>query len=190
MGRVRAIFCRRPAMTVPGFVGQTPAMGRRHRLLGVVLLVALLAACDASTTLTPLSKPGRRLTDATGRVLLFHGVNFVQKWPPYTPEAAGFSEDDADLIADSGFNTVRLGVVFGFLMPEPGVVDTAYLDSIERTVDLLTERQIFVLLDFHQDGYGPAVHGNGMPEWATLTDGLPNPPIDFPLYYVQNPALQ
>jgi endoglycosylceramidase len=47
-----------------------------------------------------------------------------------------------------------------------------------------------VLLDFHQDGYGPLVHGNGFPEWATLTDGLPNPDVPFPLYYVENPALQ
>jgi endoglycosylceramidase len=34
------------------------------------------------------------------------------------------------------------------------------------------------------------VHGNGFPEWATLTDGLPNPPERFPAYYVTNPALQ
>jgi endoglycosylceramidase len=29
-----------------------------------------------------------------------------------------------------------------------------------------------------------------MPPWATLTDGLPNPPDPFPTYYVTNPALQ
>jgi endoglycosylceramidase len=75
-------------------------------------------------------------------------------------------------------------------MPDPGRIDTDYLDSIERTVDILTRHRLFVLLDFHQDGYGPATHGNGMPEWATLTDGLPNPPAQFPLYYVQNPSIQ
>ena len=32
--------------------------------------------------------------------------------------------------------------------------------------------------------------GNGMPAWATLTDGLPNPDAPFPTYYIQNPALQ
>ena len=138
----------------------------------------------------PLGSEGRWFTDASGRVVIPRGVNFVQKWAPYTPEAAGFDEDDAALLADNGFNTVRLGVVFGFLMPEPGRIDTDYLDSIERTVEILTGHRLFVLLDFHQDGYGPATHGNGMPEWATLTDGLPNPPAQFPLYYVQNPSIQ
>lgn len=121
---------------------------------------------------------------------MLRGVNFVQKWPPYTPAAAGFDDDDAALLVDSGFNVVRLGVVFEFLMPEPGQIDETYLDSIASTVGILERHGLFVLLDFHQDGYGPAVHGNGMPAWATLTDGLPNPPAPFPLYYVENPALQ
>jgi endoglycosylceramidase len=55
---------------------------------------------------------------------------------------------------------------------------------------VLARHHIYVLLDFHQDGYGPLVHGNGFPEWATLTDGLPNPDVGFPTYYIQNPALQ
>lgn len=114
----------------------------------------------------------------------------MEKWAPFTPEADGFNDDDAALIADNGFNTVRLGVVFEFLMPTPGRIDNKYLASIGRTVDILGRHGLRVLLDFHQDGWGPVTHGNGMPAWATLTDGLPNPPAPFPLYYVQNPALQ
>ncbi len=121
---------------------------------------------------------------------MLRGVNFVEKWAPFTPEADGFDDDDAALLADNGFNTVRLGVVFEFLMPEPGRIDSSYLDSIARTVRTLGRHGLRVLLEFHQDGWGPATHGNGMPAWATLTDGLPNPPAPFPLYYVQNPALQ
>jgi endoglycosylceramidase len=139
---------------------------------------------------TPLGHEGRWFTDATGRVVMLRGMNFVQKWAPYTPEAAGLSDDDAALLAGNGFNTVRLGVVLEFLMPEPGRIDRDYLESIARSVRVLARRGIFALLDFHQDGYGPATHGNGMPPWATITDGLPNPPAPFPLYYVQNPALQ
>ena len=118
------------------------------------------------------------------------GVNFVEKWAPFTPAADGFDDDDAALIASSGFNTVRLGVVFEFLMPEPGKLDRAYLDSIAETVRILGRHGLYVLLDFHQDGWGPVTNGNGMPAWATITDGLPNPPAQFPLYYVENPALQ
>jgi endoglycosylceramidase len=138
----------------------------------------------------PLGNDGRWFTDATGRVVMLRGVNFVEKWAPYTPAAAGFDDDDAALLADNGFNTVRLGVPFEFVMPSPGQVDRTYLDSIAGTVRTLGRHGVYVLLDFHQDGYGPATHGNGMPPWATLTDGLPNPEAPFPLYYLQNPALQ
>jgi len=122
-----------------------------------------------------------------------HGVNIVAKFPaedPPTPAEEGFDADDAAFLRAQGFNVVRLGVVFGGVMPEPGVIDQAYVDSIVETVDVLAAEGIYVLLDMHQDGYGPLTHGNGFPAWATLTDGLPNPPVGFPLYYVQNPALQ
>ena len=85
---------------------------------------------------------------------------------------------------------MRLGVVFGAVMPQPGVIDQAYVDSIAETVRVLAREDIFTLLDFHQDGYGPLTHGNGFPEWATLTDGQPNPNVGFPGYYLTNPAMQ
>jgi endoglycosylceramidase len=34
-------------------------------------------------------------------------------------------------------------------------------------------------------------NGNGLPDWMAISDGLPNPPdAVFPLYYIQNPAMQ
>ena len=34
-------------------------------------------------------------------------------------------------------------------------------------------------------------NGNGFPDWMAISDGLPNPPdAVFPLYYIQNPAMQ
>jgi endoglycosylceramidase len=69
-------------------------------------------------------------------------------------------------------------------------VSSEYIDHIVNSVRVLAAHHIFVLLDFHMDGWGPYVHGNGAPAWATITDGLPNPPVDFPLYYIGNPALQ
>lgn len=140
-----------------------------------------------------ISHDGRWLTDADGRVVQLHGVNIVAKFPaedPPTPAEEGFDADDAAFLRDQGFNVVRLGVVFGGVMPEPGVIDQAYVDSIVGTVEVLAAEGIYVLLDMHQDGYGPLTHGNGFPAWATLTDGLPNPPVGFPLYYAQNPAMQ
>jgi len=171
------------------------------RLLpGLLVLATLVAGCsdapaptDPQAALGPvgaLSHHGRWLTDETGRVVLLHGTNFVQKFPPVPPADAGFGADDAAYLAAQGFNVVRLGAVFGAIMPEPGVLDAGYVESVAGTARLLAAERIYVLLDFHQDGYGPLVHGNGFPEWATLTDGLPNPPEPFPAYYITNPALQ
>src|SRR3954454_812853 len=170
---------------------------RSLRFLAVVVVAALAAACSPRPDFAPpvgpraeLGHSGRWLTDEWGRVVNLHGVNFVKKFPPIAPAAAGFGADDAAFLRDQGFNVVRLGVVFGSVMPRPGVIDQAYVDSIASTVRVLAHEDIFTLVDFHQDGYGPLVHGNGFPEWATLTDGLPNPNDPFPTYYLTNPAMQ
>jgi endoglycosylceramidase len=139
----------------------------------------------------PLSSEGRWLTDATGRVVTLHGVNEVEKSAPFHPAAAGFDADDARFLADQGFTVVRLGVVVEGLMPEPGRIDPAYIEALAGTVRELARQQVFVLLDFHQDGFSPKYNGNGLPDWMAIDDGLPNPPdAVFPLYYVQNPAMQ
>jgi hypothetical protein len=52
----------------------------------------------------PLHNAGQFIVDASGRVVLFHGVDLVNKFPPYTPSAAGFQEVDAKLMADAGWN--------------------------------------------------------------------------------------
>jgi endoglycosylceramidase len=176
---------------------RSPRRGVRPALAALVVLI-VAAGCGWGSGLGPVadrpvplvSHSGRWFTDATGRVVMLRGMNFVEKWAPYTPAADGFDDDDAELIASHGFNTVRLGVIPEFLMPTAGVVDRTYLESIASTVRILGRHGIFALLDFHQDGFGPVTHGNGMPAWATMTDGLPNPNAPFPTYYVQNPALQ
>ncbi len=138
----------------------------------------------------PLGHVGRWLVDGDGRVVTLHGVNEVEKAAPYYPASVGFSDDDAAFLAAHGFSAVRLGVIWEGLEPSPGAISSAYIDHIAATVHVLASHHIFVLLDFHQDGWGPATHGNGAPAWATITDGLPNPPVQFPLYYIGNPALQ
>jgi endoglycosylceramidase len=198
--------------------GQT--IGRRLLATGVVVaVVAGIAACGsprigtggpeggqpgggppgggrhlpaaARGAVAPLSADGRWLTDTTGRVVLLHGVNEVVKHPPYHPSADGFGADDAELLAGHGFTAVRLGVDLRGLMPAMGQIDRGYVEDLAVTVGQLAEQHIFVLLDFHQDGFAPRYNGNGFPDWMAIDDGLPNPPdAVFPLYYIQNPAMQ
>jgi endoglycosylceramidase len=56
-----------------------------------------------------IKNAGRWLTDERGRVVVLHGMNMVNKLPPYHPAAIGFGAKDADFLAAQGFNTVRLG---------------------------------------------------------------------------------
>lgn len=174
--------------------------GMRRLTLAVALLCTLTgcsetgtdpAATGADGPVAPLSSSGRWFTDAHGRVVLLHGFNEVAKSPPFYPAAFGFGDDDAEFIAAEGFNALRLGIDFRGLMPEPGVIDDAYIEHLAETVEAFTSRNLFVILDFHQDGYAPMFNGNGLPDWMAISDGLPNPPdAVFPLYYIQNPAMQ
>jgi endoglycosylceramidase len=178
------------------------AIGARCRR-SVILLLCALASLPAPAIaaraerpealgpIPPLSARGRWLGDAAGRVVLLHGFNYVAKSPPFYPAAFGFGDDDAAFLSAEGFNGFRLGVDVGALMPEPGTIDDSYIERLAETVEVLARQRIFVLVDFHQDGFAPMFNGNGLPDWMAITDGLPNPPdATFPLYYVLNPAMQ
>ncbi|ORV45789.1 endoglycoceramidase [Mycolicibacter engbaekii] len=128
------------------------------------------------------------LTNGDGQVVMLRGLNQVYKIPPYEPSAAGFDEDDAAFLAANGFNVVRLGVIWAGVQPEPGVIDYDYLASIENTVEILGRHNILVVLDMHQDLYSEAFGGEGAPDWAVLTGGLPHIGVGFPGTYPVSPA--
>jgi endoglycosylceramidase len=165
---------------------------RRGIALAVATTVtlALICATAAAGPTTPLGHSGRWITDARGRVVILHGVNMVYKRPPYYPAATGFGEDDAVFLKRHGFNTVRLGVIYAGLEPNPGVYDDRYLNQIAATESILAKHGIFSQLDFHQDMYNERFQGEGWPDWAVQDDGLPNQPqLGFPGNYFAMPAL-
>ncbi|MCC6764317.1 MAG: cellulase family glycosylhydrolase [Deltaproteobacteria bacterium] len=151
----------------------------RRRALALLTLAAVLAPALAVAAPKALRQAGRWLVDADGRAVILHGVNQVNKLPPYLPSAIGFGADDIAKIAAEGFNTVRFGLAHQGLAPAPGVYDAAYLDDIAATVSLMTAEGIYVLLDFHQDLYGERYQGNGMADWATV-DSSPTDPTLLP----------
>ncbi|MEB3069819.1 cellulase family glycosylhydrolase [[Mycobacterium] vasticus] len=142
----------------------------------------------APAAVAGITTAGSWITDADGRALVLHGFNEVYKIPPYEPSAGGFSDDDAAFLAANGFNSVRLGVIWAGVEPEPGVIDYNYLASINQTVQTLANHGIVSVIDFHQDDFSPTFGGEGAPEWATQTGGLPNIDFGFGLNYPLNPA--
>lgn len=142
---------------------------------------------DALPSREQLRRSGKWLVDNQGRVVILHGVNAVWKHAPYFPPdtAEGFTAQDAYWLAANGFNAVRLGVLFAGVMPRPHEVDDDYLEKVDRVVQLLAARRIYVMLDFHQDLYSKAFQGEGFPDWTLSpdkTDGLIR--AGFPLGYV------
>jgi len=148
------------------------------------------AAAEAPALPGPITHQGRWLTDSKGRALQLNGVNLVAKEPGVTPAAMGFGDDDAAWLAQNGFDVVRLGTTASSIMPSPGVIDTQYVNSFAQTVGQLTAHGLLVLVDLHQDGWGPTLGSDGFPGWMTLTHGAENTHTSFPLYYVNNPAIQ
>lgn len=190
-----------------------PGRARLRTLAAVAVVALAVAGCTsssddaspeaASTTTSaasgapsgaatsPVAASDGWFVDGEGRVVQLRGVNEVFKASPFFPAADGSGADDAELLRELGFNTVRLGVNIEGLMPEPGEVSTEYLDGLAESVEALEEQGIWVVMDFHQDGFSPKYNGNGFPDWMAVDDGLENPPeAVFPLYYVQNPAMQ
>ncbi len=162
-----------------------------------VLLAAALATPAAAGPRAPLDHEGHWLTDARGRVVILHGVNMVYKTDSYAPEDTGFGADDARFLRKHGFNTVRLGVIYKGLEPDPPGADgkpvyrRGYLRSLARSERVLAKRKIFTLIDFHQDLYNERFQGEGWPDWQTLDDGVPSEPKQgFPANYIVNAGLQ
>jgi len=165
----------------------------------LTVAAALLAGATQSVASPkpPLGHEGPWITDASGRVVILHGFNMVSKVGSYRPEDTGFGGDDAHFLHRHGFNTVRLGIIYKGLEPQPPGADgrpdyrLGYLRSIARTERALAKRKIFSLLDFHQDLYNERFEGEGWPDWQTLDDGLPAEPKNgFPANYLTMPALQ
>ena len=181
-----------------------------RRLLGTLVLLVLAAfltvssyppasatdpsanriSIDGSEPVGGLSHVGRWLTDASGRVVMLHGVNMVEKDPPYYPSAFGFNNADAAWLQANGLNVVRLGVLATGLMPSPGQISEHYLYHLASTVENLDHHGIYVLLDLHQDGFGPTVGSDGFPSWMTVTGNAVNNHVGFPFYYLSDPATQ
>lgn len=163
-----------------------------------------MAGCSSSSDLDPAeleltavhAEPdpvrGGRLVDAQGRTLHLRGANInalVEYWSGNDfPTVFPLSEDDVDMMASMGWSVARLLISWSRVEPSPGQYDEAYLDEVERHVDLLASRGIYVLIDFHQDAWGatlaappdevcesgePAIGWDGAPEWATIHDDEP-----------------
>ena len=146
----------------------------------------------------PLTHAGRWLTDAQGRVVIVHGMNYGLKSPvtlpngtqTLDPAASGFGAKDLQWLANNGFNGLRLVIQPYGLEPQPGVYDDTYLSQIAAMASLAAANGVYPLIDVHQDDYGPFFQGDGFANWMVQDGGLPQQPNPgFPYSQFVEPAL-
>jgi endoglycosylceramidase len=119
------------------------------------------------------------ITDERGRALILHGLNVSgdAKWDP--ERMPWVEREDVERMAHEwGLNFARFLVTWDGIEDVQGVYDEAYLDRVAERLDWLAGYGIYVVLDMHQDLYGPkdsdgrVFGGNGHPAWSMFTDGL------------------
>ncbi|MDW0227728.1 MAG: cellulase family glycosylhydrolase, partial [Nitrososphaeraceae archaeon] len=148
-------------------------------------------------------KSGSWFRDEEKRYVLFRGVNFGSrsKMPPYLPIAPLDVHDISkldlkkeiesvktglDLLKNLGFNIVRLLISWKAIEPRPNQnleellpEGRKYLEYMKEIIDELYARNLYVILDFHQDIANEVYGGDGFPDWAIAIDEeheKPKPP--------------
>ncbi|WP_373302653.1 cellulase family glycosylhydrolase [Streptomyces litmocidini] len=116
------------------------------------------------------------LTDEYGRVLTLRGWNVEDKANRGDAALSAITEKHFRDLRAKGFGFARLLVFWDDLEPRPGRYSQTYLRKIERILDWAEKYDVKVLVDAHQDVFGPAFGHRGVPAWATRTDGLPFTP--------------
>ena len=198
-------------------VTAAPGIGSASASTVLPTLRSPIVAPSAAAVSGPIRAPGGpNLYDRHGRVVFFHGVNAVYKYPPFELYPApgkpwNFSAADASLMARLGFNVVRLGMTWSGLEPgtapanAPAIcgrgtptdphqfnqaVFNRYEQRLRTTVNLLGRFHIYTILDMHQDVYNEMFDGEGEPTWAVCTNGVPSvdPPGRWSLSYATKAA--
>jgi endoglycosylceramidase len=117
-----------------------------------------------------------KIVDDQGRTVLLRGFNddaLIESNSGPAPPAP-LDSTDATIMQTSGFNVVRLPIVWSLLEPARGQFDAAYLEHIVDAVTLLNAHGMYVVLDMHFLGWSATYGGSGAPAWATVA-GIPDP---------------
>ncbi|KUJ41283.1 endoglycoceramidase [Streptomyces albus subsp. albus] len=182
-----SLLCTLPAAAVelsPPTTRQSPPSTRQSPPVAPARDAAAPTApwpVPAGTVTTPDGRT--HLADRQGRVLRLHGLNLGK--------TDTVTEERIARLAREGFTLIRLNIQWEKVEPRRGHYDSGYLRSLDRALDWADRYHVLVLIDWHQDVFGPAFGHNGIPAWATRTDGLPfepNPDDWFSDYF--QPAVQ
>ena len=131
------------------------------------------------TALGPVHVAGQTIRDAAGRQLLMRGMAVIDKDPSHGFVPQVRPADFARMRA-WGFDSIRLGVIWAGVMPQQGVIDQHYVDTMAQLAAEAGQAGLRVIVDMHQDVWGEP-WGDGAPLWAgadrPATKACPDLPI-------------
>ena len=126
-----------------------------RKILSLATLALLYSSVFAQKGRISIDPKSRQMKDASGRSVIFHGVNIVYKVDPYIPDTQNFdpqlslTDKELDDLVNWGFNFVRLGVMWEAVERTPGQYNMTYLDEVESLIKRLGQRGIYTLVDMH-----------------------------------------
>ena len=190
----------RPATERPRFGGAFLFRDTRGvlRAVTIALLAATVAASPAAAAFTPtqdqtLGHEGRWVTDAQGpRSCVLHGFNMVYKRAAVPPDPGRVRQGRRRASSPAnGFNTIRLGVIYAGVEPEPGHYDDAYLATIAKTERMLARHgHLLGASTSTRTCTTSASRARAGPTGRCIDDGMPAEPKNgFPANYLAMPAL-
>ncbi|MFG2208562.1 glycoside hydrolase family 5 protein [Streptomyces sp. NPDC048638] len=194
MGRVRSVV--RGALATLRRAAPPLALASALVLAPGAIPASATAATSAAASASPALRTGQEhdippLLDDDGRTLTVHGWNVEDKEHHGDAALSAITERQFRDLRSHGFNFARLLIFWDDLEPRRGQYSPRYLGKIERILNWAEKYDVQVLIDAHQDVFGPAFGHRGIPAWATRTDGLPftpHPDDWFAEYY--EPAVQ
>lgn len=115
-----------------------------------------------------ISIRNQQFYDAQNRVNVLRGINLSgdSKVPPFTTVT---SASMLDPLNEWGLNTIRLLFTWEALESTRCEYSENYMQYFEQVVEWAAERNLYVIVDFHQDAYSRwsiGGCGEGFPKWA------------------------
>jgi endoglycosylceramidase len=157
-------------------------MLKNTALFSVLTFFAFAAISNAGTNLDRIKIKGNYYVDESNRVVLFRGINAVQKSFPWIPQYGHLNLKNLtqlDFLQSWGFNCIRLGVMWSGVFPQRDVLNQSYIQEMSDIMDKLASRGIYVIIDLHQDMLSSKFDSyDGAPLWALSQ--IPNPPLAYP----------
>lgn len=118
------------------------------RRFPLFLLSVTLAACS-------LTGPGGSKESFEANALLARTINFgdTLEVPPTESWGVPLKERYFDLVKDAGFTAIRLPIGWSYYAgPGPSyTISDAIFEKVDRAVQLATERDLAIILDYHSD---------------------------------------